>query len=85
MAFMEQYCNKFTDDDENKLEYTPIHEEFIHICEDSIESKLLENFSQEDVDGFYKNFASVYPTFKEKNPDTCDVLNGMIDFSHFKA
>jgi hypothetical protein len=38
MAFFETHCEKFTDDEENKLEYTPIHEEYIKTCEDVIDA-----------------------------------------------
>ena len=39
--------SKFSDADENKLEYTTIHEEYISIVEEAIESKLNIHFSQE--------------------------------------
>ena len=45
MDFFTQHNSKFTDDDENKLEYTSIHEEYISIVEEAIESKLAVDYS----------------------------------------
>ena len=46
MDFLNQHNSKFSDADENKLEYTTIHEEYISIVEEAIESKLNLHFSQ---------------------------------------
>ena len=56
MDFFNQHNSKFSDADENKLEYTTIHEEYISIVEEAIESKLTLDFSQEQIDSFYKDF-----------------------------
>lgn len=45
MEFFTQHNSKFTNADENKLEYTTIHEEYIAIVEEAIESKLAIEFS----------------------------------------
>ena len=74
MSFFEENCDKFTDDEENKLEYTPIHEEYIQACEQTIESTLNEKFQQAEVEAFYIAFPSLYPQFLEKNKDTCEIL-----------
>jgi hypothetical protein len=47
MDFFNQHNSKFSDAEENKLEYTTIHEEYISIVEEAIESKLNLDFSQE--------------------------------------
>lgn len=37
MEFVKQKCGVFEDTDENKLEYTPIYEEYLALVEQAIE------------------------------------------------
>ena len=41
-TFFQEYSDKFEDSEENKLEYSQIHEKFILILEQLIEAKLKE-------------------------------------------
>jgi len=45
--YMEQHVASFDHEDENKLEYTTIHEGYAKILETTLELKLQENFSDE--------------------------------------
>jgi len=56
MSFFEKNCSQFSDDEENKLEYTKIHEEYLYIIDEAIESKVREKYSQEAIDQFYAQF-----------------------------
>jgi hypothetical protein len=40
MEFVKQNCQKFSDVEENKLEYTNIYTEYLHFMETAIESQL---------------------------------------------
>ena len=46
-SFFEQHCEKFTNDEENKLEYTQIHEAYMEILDKIIESNLMGKFEDE--------------------------------------
>ena len=74
MAFFETHCDKFSDEEENKLEYTPVHEEYILACEQVIENKMNENFSPEQIQEFYTAFPGMYEGLKDKNPDTVEIM-----------
>ena len=74
----------FTDDDENKLEYTTIFEEYVQILEQTIDTRLIESFTQEQIQSFYINFATNFQEYQKLDPDTVDVLYGFIDFNKFK-
>ena len=57
------------------------------IVERSIEAKLRDEYkySDEEVEEFLKSFVDNMPTYKEKDPETVDVLYGFIDFQKFKT
>jgi hypothetical protein len=84
MVFFEGNAHKFTDDEENKLEYTKIHEEYIYIIDEMIEGQLKLTFSEDEIDQFYADFKNNYHKFHAKNRDAVDILNCAIDFSRFK-
>ena len=44
-AYFEKYCNEFTDEDENKLSYTQIHDEY----ETFVEKMLMEGLGEEKL------------------------------------
>lgn len=44
-AFFEKYCNEFTDEDENKLSYTQIHNEY----EEFVEKILVGSLGEEKL------------------------------------
>jgi hypothetical protein len=47
-AFVEEHCDKFSFDDENKLEYTQIHEKYEVGVEDILRKEMLKGFAMED-------------------------------------
>ena len=49
MSFLDEYCIIFDSEDENKLEYTPIHKEFKKIVEDLIGELLAELGVDQDI------------------------------------
>jgi hypothetical protein len=54
--FLKENCNKFEEGEENKLEYTAIHESYVKILEDLIETRLYEKFSEDELTHFYTHF-----------------------------
>jgi ADP-ribosylation factor 2-binding protein len=84
--FYKAHSATFEDSDENKLEYTPIYESFVHLLENLIESKLNQefNFSQESIDAFYEDFKVNWETYKDMDADAVETLFGFIDFERFK-
>ena len=45
--YLDKHKGIFTDDDENKIEYSTIFEEYVQILEQAIDSKLIESFSDD--------------------------------------
>ena len=45
--YMSKHVDVFDDDEENKLEYTPIFEEYVKILEKIIDYQLYQNYSKE--------------------------------------
>lgn len=54
---MEKHVEIFDEDDENKLEYSEIFEEYVKILETMIDANLFKKYDQAKVKGFYDNFA----------------------------
>lgn len=54
--FLDKHKDTFTDDDENKLEYTTIFEEYVQILEKIIDSRLISTFKQDEITAFYMDF-----------------------------
>jgi len=42
MSFIDEFCTVFDDEDENKLEFTKIHNDFKKIVEDLLEELMKE-------------------------------------------
>ena len=88
VEFMEQNAGVFEDTDENKLEYTPLHEEFIKLTENAIEAHVKEKLglTQEDIDTFYAALQepNKLKVLEATNKDTVDHLFTMLDFNKFK-
>ena len=53
---MDKHKDVFEDTDENKLEYTPIFEEYVQILQQTIDSKLYEKYQHDQVIAFYEDF-----------------------------
>ena len=84
IQYMYKHKDKFEDDEENKLEYTTIFEEFVQILEKIIDGQLLTKFTQAQVNDFYKDFATNFNEYAKINSDAVETLFGFIDFSKFK-
>ena len=48
----------FDENDENKLEYTPIYESYVKIMEDYIDAKMMDKYSMDEIKSFYFDFAN---------------------------
>ena len=52
-AFVDRHCEQFCDDEENKLEYTDIHEQYESLIEEKLQAGLGERLgSSFDWEGF---------------------------------
>ena len=47
--YLEAHVDKFTDAEENKLEYTTVHEGYIYILENVIETELHEHYDDDEI------------------------------------
>lgn len=52
--------------------------------ENLIESKLMKNYSTEDINDFYDNFVTKVDDYKKANEAVFDILYSFIDFIEFK-
>ena len=77
-------CKVFNEDEENKHEYMKIFEEYVYIIDQAIDSKLAEQYDQENIDHFYKTFKEKFENYKEINYDTVEILFNAVDFESFK-
>jgi len=81
-GFFERYADKFTDDEENKIEYTSIFEEYTRLVEGTLEQKLSEKLRDFRMADFER---LVSGRQDEIDPDMFDMLLSFTDFSEFKA
>ena len=82
--FFEKNKGTFEDTEENKLDHTDIHRDYVAIMEQIIEAKLKEKFTDEDIQEFYKTFKNNLDKYEKMDPETVDILFGFIDFEKFK-
>ena len=83
-TFFFKYKDTFTDDEENKLEYTQIFEAYVQLLEEIISAKLKDTYSEEQMDGFYKHFADNLKIYEENDAMAMNTLFGLINFDRFK-
>ena len=85
-AFIEQNYQHFVDDDENKHIYKTVYDNYLEIMENTIESKLIGEFSfqDEEINHFYTSFADKKQHYEQINVNTVDALFSFIDFDRFK-
>ena len=84
--FIDQHKAKFTDQEENKLEWTPIHEGYIFIMEQMIDLKVTDGKHTEDqLAAFYEHFKTNYADYKAQNEEAMQTLLDFLDFNKFKA
>ena len=82
--FFEKCKSKIEADEENKLEYTPIFNEYVQVMEQFVDFKLKEKYSDEQITAFYEEFKVNFKNYEASNKDSVEVLFGLIDFEKFK-
>ena len=77
---------KFNDDEENKLEYTNVYQDYVEMMEKVLDVTLKEQYKhpEADLDAFYKSFKQLRSGYETMNADVMETLFGMVDFSKFK-
>ena len=78
----------FDEEDENKLEYTNIYQDYVSLMEQILDVTLKNEtygHSDEQVSEFYKTFKNNLEAYKAIDEDVMDILFGLVDFSKFKA
>ena len=81
---MDKHKDVFTDDDENKLEYTIIFENYVQILDTVIDAKLYSQFKEQTVTNFYLDFKDGYKKYEAEDAETVETLFGFTDFNRFK-
>jgi len=84
VQFMAQHKDKFEDTDENKLEYTEIHSQYVYILDEVIEGHLKVKYSEEEVKAFYDSFRDNMATYEAENKEGMEMLFTFLDFGKFK-
>lgn len=80
-AFCERHCSIFVDDDENKLEYTPIFNEYTRLIETTLCRMLTDRLSGFNMRKFEEDVAT---RRDEISGEIFDLLLSMGDFTEFK-
>ena len=66
-AYFNKHKDSITDDEENKLEYTQIHEGYVEILEMIIQTELQQTYSEEQVDAFYADLMADIKKYEDNN------------------
>lgn len=82
-AFVQEHCNIFDDAEENKLEYTPIFEEYTAMVEKHLEHELGAKLQGFDMAAFSQNLVDRAKD-GEPLPMTLENLAAVGDFATFK-
>ena len=84
-TYMDTHVGKFSDAEENKLEYTTVHEGYIFMCDKYIEAYLQgQQYDRDDLDNFYVDLKENFQTYHQRNADVCATLLDICDFQSFK-
>ena len=78
----------FNSDEENKLEYTNVYQDYVHLMEQILDVTLKgegHGHTEEQVDKFYETFKDNQELYKNMNEDVMDLLFGLVDFAKFKT
>ncbi|KRX06107.1 hypothetical protein PPERSA_09719 [Pseudocohnilembus persalinus] len=81
--FFDKNCSHFENEDENKHIYNDLFKEYQAILDQSVESKLLTKFSEEEIAQFFEDFEKNYKNYDNK--DVVEQLFIFTDFSKFKS
>lgn len=82
--FFDAHSKKFEEEDENKLEYTEIHKQYVEVMEKFIDAKLAELHSAEVIEAFNQDFVKDHKKYDAIHPEAVDVLFGQVEFVKFK-
>ena len=63
-------------EEENKLEYMTIYEEYLKLNDDVIQSKLQEKFSEDQCVHFITTFKDNLESYEKEDKDTVDYFEG---------
>jgi hypothetical protein len=63
--FFDKNAKLFEDTEENKLEYTSIHTEYVYILDEVVEANLREKFSNDQIEAFNAGFKDHLPEYKK--------------------
>ena len=77
----------FDEEEENKLEYTNVYQDYVHLMEHLLDATLKNdtyNHTDEEVDEFYTSFKEESKVYITANEDVMDLLFGLVDFQKFK-
>lgn len=76
----------FNEDEENKLEYTNVYQDYVQMMEKVLDVTLKGQYghSEADVEQFYATFKDNKHGYEAINSDVMDTLFSMVDFSKFK-
>lgn len=83
-AFFEKHQGSFTAEEENKLEYKEIYENYVYIVDEILDGNIKAQYSEEEVKAFYDGFKDRYPEYEKIHKATVDTLFNFVDFSKFK-
>ena len=81
---MEKNSAQFEDTDENKLIYTNIYHDYVHLLDQLMETQLKGKFSDQELEAFYVGFKDKMPVYEKIHIDVVDNLFAFIDFDKFK-
>ena len=81
MSFMDKYYKEFDDDEENKLSYTPIFNEYVNMLEKHIENELTKRMPNFDMVSFMKQLSSKKDEISE---ELFEMLLSFTEFMTFK-
>ena len=85
-TFIDQHKHKFVDTEENKLEWTPIHDGYIFILDQMISFKITDgSHTEEQLEAFYEHFKESYADYRSQNEEAMQTLLDFLDFVKFKA
>ncbi|OAF64648.1 ADP-ribosylation factor-like protein 2-binding protein [Intoshia linei] len=79
--FMDKYCNEFDDDEENRLVYTQIHNEYIDIIEKYIERMLRSRIENFEIKDFFEELSQRSESLEG---EIFEILSTFSDFMAFK-
>ncbi len=82
--FFHKHAEKFEDTDENKLEYTDLHQQYVYILDEVLEASLKSKYTEDQITAFNEHFQTNYKDYEKVNDAAVDSLFGFLDFNKFK-